>query len=41
MSRLYKHSKKPSNTKRGPGRYHSQGDGSHASLTLKQAAANA
>jgi hypothetical protein len=30
------HAKKPSNTKSGPGRYHSQGDGLHLNLTLKQ-----
>jgi len=30
------HSKKPSNTKSGPGRYHSQGDGKHLELSLKQ-----
>lgn len=37
MQPLYpEHAKKPSNTKSGPGRYHKQGDGTHAHLTIKQ-----
>lgn len=30
------HAKHQSHTKNGPGRYHAQGDGTHAHLTLKQ-----
>lgn len=33
--------KNPHSTKSGPGRYHSQGDGTHAHLTLKQRRAGA
>lgn len=33
--------KEPSFTKRGPGRFHKQGDGLHRNLTLKQRRAGA
>lgn len=37
MQPLYtEHAKKPSHTKSGPGRYHKQGDGTNAHLTIKQ-----
>ncbi len=36
MSQATEHSKKPSFTKAGPGRYHQQGDGTHKHLSLKQ-----
>lgn len=41
MVPVTEHAKKPSNTKRGPGRYHAQGDSKHAHLTLKQRRAGA
>lgn len=41
MNKVNEHSKKPSHTKRGPGRYHNQGDGTHLGLTLNQRRAGA
>lgn len=42
MQPLYpEHAKKPSHTKAGPGRYHAQGDGTNAHLTIKQRRAGA
>lgn len=41
MNQIHEHAKKPSHTKRGPGRFHAQGDGTHRSLTLKQRKAGA
>lgn len=41
MNMFKEHAKKPSATKSGPGRYHSQGDGTHRDLTLKQRQAGA
>lgn len=36
MNQMHLHAKKPHHTKSGPGRFHRQGDGTHANLTLKQ-----
>lgn len=41
MSKATEHSKKPTFTKSGPGRYAVQGDGSHSTLTIKQRKAGA
>lgn len=41
MNQMHLHAKNPHSTKRGPGRFHRQGDGTHRSLTLKQRNAGA
>ena len=39
--KVNEHAKHPSHTKSGPGRYHAQGDGTQAHLTIKQRKAGA